>query len=54
MKEIMGLPRSHVVEDFTSQLTARMTEEEDSVKIPKVPEAVGGASLHLWSCTTQS
>ena len=38
MKEITGLPRSHVVEDFTSQLTAKMTEEGDSVRIPKVTQ----------------
>ena len=36
MKEITGLPRSHVVEDFTSQLTTKMTEEGDLIKIPKV------------------
>ena len=35
-KEITGLPRSHVVEQFVSLLQSKMVEQEDSVIMSKV------------------
>lgn len=35
-KEITGLPRSHIVEEFTAQLEKKFSERGDSVTIPKV------------------
>ena len=35
-KEITGLPRSHVVEEFTTQLEKKLSERGDSLTIPKV------------------
>ena len=35
-KEITGLPRSHVVEEFTAQLQKKLSDRGESVTIPKV------------------
>ena len=36
MKDIVGLPRPHIVEDFLLELKKQLTEVGDSFTMPKV------------------